>query len=313
MDNSAILAAAAAADAAAIDTSMDPERVLLVDGDALAYSCAGNDDTDPAQARINLIDKVRHAQRVSGSGQVQILLTMPGSHKGHRYAIARYKPYQGQRTNSRRPKNWKHLRNLLEGSMLPFPVHATNTAEADDLFGLWSCSRPHGKTVIFTEDKDMRMVPGIHLTWREYLLIDVPPGTWSLVNGDKVYGEKWFWLQMLHGDPADYVPGLPNFKNAANVVKLMGPATAEKVLANAHDRETARKIVRDLYVENHSEALYYEQAILLWMRRDTQSHWFDVFQPGNPLHTDGWMTAAYEEMQDRVAQAEVLNATTQAE
>ena len=82
-------------------------RVLLVDGDGLAYYCAGNDETSIGEARARLIEKVKGAQRACGAEDVRILLTNSGSHKGHRYAIARVKPYQGQRVNSRRPKNWR--------------------------------------------------------------------------------------------------------------------------------------------------------------------------------------------------------------
>ena len=44
-----------------------PGRVLLADGDGLAYYCAGNDGTDPGQARWNLINKLDEAMRASGS------------------------------------------------------------------------------------------------------------------------------------------------------------------------------------------------------------------------------------------------------
>lgn len=306
MDNSAILAAAAAADAQAIDTSVDPERVLLVDGDALAYSCAGNDDTDPAQARRNLIDKVQYAAARTGSGRVLILLTMPGSHKGHRYAVARYQPYQGNRSNSRRPKNWAYLRGLLENQDLPFEFHATNTAEADDLFGYHANRLPHGKAVIFTEDKDMRMVPGLHLTWRDYLMVDVPPGTWEIVSGGKVYGEKWFWLQMLHGDTADHIKGLPNFRNAANVVKPMGEVTAAKTLDQCSPDQARRKVM-DLYVQNHTLDLLFENAVLLWMRMDKDAPWYDVFMEGRPLQE--FVPPVL--LANRVAEAEALNAASQ--
>ena len=58
-----------------------PGRVLLVDGDGLAYYCAGKDGSSVGDARRALNDKVESAARLVSAERVVILLTGSGSHK----------------------------------------------------------------------------------------------------------------------------------------------------------------------------------------------------------------------------------------
>ncbi len=286
-------------------------RTLYVDGDGLAYYCAGKDDSAPGLARAALRDKVASAARVVGAERVVVLLTASGSHKGHRYAIARVKPYQGQRANSRRPANWRALRDYMEGPEFPWPVESTAVAEADDLFGLYVYPNPEG-AVIYTQDKDMRMLPGMHLDWVSHRAYTVQPGTDPVFN-EKQYGHKWFWLQMLHGDTADNIPGLPKYLDPNDKLKPVGEVTAGKLLA---DEQLLHLRVAELYRSFYGDRWLVEmmeQACLLWMRRDP-SAWDDCMNPGGPLHyfDDGGpeFDKAYLEIRERVYDANRINAAT---
>lgn len=257
-------------------------RVLLVDGDALCYTCAGKDDTSAAQARINVIDRIRRGMAAAQAERCIVLVTARSSHKGHRYAVARVKDYQGQRSSGRRPKNWEFLRGFVEGGVPGYTTEVTDVAEADDLFSKYSHQYGAANVVHHTQDKDMRMVPGWHLTWDDFKLTFVPPDTYEHVFDDKVYGTKWFWLQMLHGDAADNIPGLPKYVDPAGKDKLCGPATAEKLLAPCTDNTDACITVASLYrgwYGDDWEVQFLEQAILLWMRRHP-GHVFDVLDSG---------------------------------
>jgi hypothetical protein len=310
----AIAAAAEASPQAHASVPIAPGRVLLADGDGLAYYCAGSDDTEPGQARMNLIEKLTAAKAASGSEKVLVLLTHPASHKGYRYAVARVKPYQGHRSSGRRPKNWQFLRELLDSGDIPFPVEHAMSAEADDLFGKYATMLGVDKAVIYTQDKDMRMIPGMHLEWREHRTV-VLRDEFSLVRSDLQYGRKWFWLQMLHGDSADNIPGLPKYINEKGKPALIGEVTAGQKLADVDTEDIARSIVFGLYKGYYPEdwrTQLLEQAVLLWMRRDALSHWIDVAQPGNPL--DGIITLpdwkpALQELERRITEVPV--ATTQ--
>ena len=298
-------------------------RTLLVDGDGLAYYCAGKDDSAPGLARAALRAKVASAARVVGAENVIVLLTESGSHKGHRYAIARVKPYQGQRVNSRRPSNWQALRDYMEGPEFPWPVNSTAVAEADDLFGLYAYPNPEG-TVIYTQDKDMRMLPGMHLDWVSHRTYTVQPGADPVFN-EKQYGHKWFWLQMLHGDTADNIPGLPKYLDPNDKLKPVGEVTAGKLLAKEQGAACQREEVPDDLLHLRVAELYrsfygvrwlvemMEQACLLWMRRDPGA-WDDCMNPGGPLHyfDDGGpeFDKAYLEIRERVYDANRINAAT---
>lgn len=299
----------AAAIAAAVDSQPHARpaqvagRVLLVDGDALAYCCAGNDDTPSGLARRNALDKIECAARAAGASSVKLLVTGGASHKGHRYAIARVKPYQGKRDNGRRPKNWQFLRTLIEQD--PRAV-ITDTLEADDLFHINSVTYGHDNVAILTQDKDMRMVPGWHLHWDNLSLLKVNPDTWELHANDKLYGRKWFWMQMLHGDTADHIPGLPKYIKPDGKAALCGEVTAAKLLAPATDEQAAAHIVADLYRGFYGDqwaVAMLEQACLLWMRRSDRL--FDCTWPGGPLdnldfeHTADY-SAAVSELRSRL-------------
>lgn len=241
--------------------------------------------------------------RRSGSENLKVLVTGMGSHKGHRYAIARVKPYQGQRVGSRRPKNWEYLRNWVEGHP---NVDLSTNAEADDLFHKYSVDLGWGNIVIHTQDKDMRMVPGIHLTWNTLELVTVPAGSYDVQAHGLQYGLKWFWLQMLHGDVADNIPGLPKYINAKGNPALCGEKTAQNLLSIAYNNEEAKSLVRHHYQAYYGEGWdvqFLEQAVLLWMRRKP-GNVFDVLDEGGPIGEP--MPAAQAVLMTRVAEAQAF-------
>lgn len=290
-----------------------PGRTLYIDGDCLAYTCAGREGTSKGEARAYTSSTIDSLQVAAQAEKVVILLTGSGSHKGHRYALARVKSYQGQRASGRRPDNWAFLRELLEAGTFGTTI-LDYDREADDRFGEFGWADPEN-TVIATQDKDMRSVPGYHLDWQTRRMFYLAPGTYDFVFADKQYGEKWFWLQMLHGDTADNIPGLPLAYG-----KKCGEVTAGKLLAPAEDAEQAAAIVAAAYVSCYKEnavVALAEQASLLWMRHTSQADWNDIFKEGGPmrrLHSDGAaVKRAYFELKARVQQAKEINdLTTQA-
>jgi hypothetical protein len=305
----------AAAQAAAAGSPMaiarTPGRVLLADGDALAYYCAGSEDTSQAQARLNLNSFLRACRESSGSESVRVLVTGRGSNKGYRYAVARTKPYQGTRSSGRRPYNWEFLREVIEGGFNPdFPVEITNGAEADDLFGKYAVILGWMNVVHLTQDKDMRMLPGLHMDWKERTFCTVEPDTWELIHNGKTYGRKWFWLQMLHGDTADNIPGLPKYITPAGKPALCGEVTAGKLLDGTTCEADARSRVFGLYAAWYGEDWrihLLEQAVLLWMRRDAESKVLNCMREGGPLYVPDlinapeWL-AAVGEIRNRIAE-----------
>lgn len=289
-------------------------RVLCIDGDGLAYYCAGNDETPSSVAKERVREFVRSAKSSAGAESVVVLVTSDGSHKGHRYAVARVKAYQGKRVNKSKPKNWKFLRNLIEGGHIQnAEVEATDTAEADDRFGARLGQHGVMNTVICTQDKDMRMLPGWHMNWLTKELLFVPDGTYDLVHWEKQFGTKWFWLQMLHGDSVDFIPGLPKFMENGKL-SLIGEVTAGKKLAGTTDDVEAYEVVSKLYESYYGEdwpVQMLEQAVLLWMRRDPASHPLDCTTPWGPMPLILDHPQAIAEIHRRIQEAQIVQAQVQ--
>jgi DNA polymerase-1 len=217
-----------------------------------------------------------------------LAVTGRGSHKGHRYAIARVKPYQGQRSSARRPKNWEFLRGLLEAHPL---ARLVLDREADDVMAEYTSGavgEVFGPAVILTQDKDMRMLTGCwHMNWETHGMLFVPAGTFELVHNDKVYGPKWFLLQLLQGDTADNIPGLPFYCDGSFYAKghpeagqfrklRIGEKGAQDVLAKVNNFDDGLFAVRQLYTSyygDRADLQLGEQAALLWMRTSPEAHW----------------------------------------
>lgn len=249
---------------------------VYVDGDGLAYTQSGPAGTSREQARMNVISKIAALRRRFSTSRVEVLLTAPGSHKGHRYAVATVKPYQGQRSSSRRPENWEFLRGLLETGAFDFPVRVAKTVEADDLFAYYA-HEAGGEVVIVTQDKDMRMIPAVHCTWDDHLIIDNRRGA-DVVAYGKQYGTLWFWQQMLMGDAADFIPGLPKWRDG-DKLKAVGEVTARKLLADwPGNYLMAVEAAYGSFYGKDARLHMMEQGILLWMRRNPA----DVFDVANP-------------------------------
>ena len=264
-----------------------PGRVLFIDADMLCYQCGGNDDTDVATSRRILKSKIDLFMEASGAERVVLGLTGEGSTKGDRAVIAYTKPYQGQRKGYK-PKNWQYLRNYIADG-LAGPVKAVFDREADDLAGFMSEQYP-GKSVLCSRDKDFRMLPGLHLNWDTYELVEVKPDVFGVEHGGKLYGHKWFWTQMLWGDAADNIPGLPKHPDFPRGV---GEVAAGKLLAFADSDDSAAQAVAQAYKAHWGDEWadrYVEQASLLWIRRTNQApinEWMAYLPVGPQLKAAG--------------------------
>lgn len=279
-----------------------PGRVLHIDGDLLAYWAGGSEDTTVAESRGRAISKINALRDQAGAETVVLHLTAPHSSKGDRFIIATLKPYQGHRKSGRRPKNWEYLRNWLsgyEGGL--FRPKMWSSREADDGVALCaydSIKKGKGLVAIASGDKDFRMIPGIHVNWNTYEVTTVPHGAYDIVGTDgKQYGLRWFFQQLLQGDPADNIPGLPRYNG-----KPVGEVTADKLLAGTTCADSAYRTVLSCYSEHYGDEArtrLTEQAMLLWLRTDAAA------DPGDftTLLSDPGLRPCVEAVKQRIAEA----------
>jgi DNA polymerase-1 len=143
-------------------------------------------------------------------------------------------------------------------------------AEADDTIGCGALADlGAGRTpYILTKDKDLRMIPGVHVNWGTGTRVVLAPDVFSLVHGGKTYGTAFFWAQMLSGDAVDNIRGIPG----------IGPERAVGILKHADTDSMAFSTVLGQYRQKFGEAgvpLFCESAALLWIRRREASNRFD--------------------------------------
>lgn len=256
----------------------NPQLIAHVDGDYMAYYAAGNENCSAGDARRNVLSRLSKLKSMTGATRVVMHLTHGASSKGERFLAATTQPYQGQRNTGRKPNNWAFLREWMEQySGDAFEPKIWLTREADD--GMAHVCESVAKLkgilhVVHTADKDMRMFCGVHVSWVDMHITEVPLGTYDIIGADgKQYGHKWFWQQMLQGDGADHIPGLVGY----------GEATAERLLAGTTCNADAAPIVYGAYSEKKGEnwrPYFAEQAVLLWMRTDRNAELLDVLQLG---------------------------------
>lgn len=191
-----------------------PGRVLQVDGDQLCYQTGCFDDEPFSTAKSNFESVLQSWILMAGADRAVIHLT--GDNKGGRYEIATLKEYQANRKGKVAPKHLAALRAYVQDNYGNCEYHYDQ--EADD--GMAQANYAaiiYGNrdlSVICSADKDLRMCSGLHLNTKTGEIIDVDGyGYVELLEGKPKklvgYGTAFFWAQLLMGDTADNIPGLP--------------------------------------------------------------------------------------------------------
>ena len=192
-----------------------------------------------------------------------------------RYEVAKTQPYKGNRKN---PKPF-HFYNILAYMLFKYDTRVSEGGfEADDMLCMEQTKAlAEGReTIICSRDKDLRICPGKHFSWEcggqgaiwphetdrvGHLkgVYKASPKTGKMLL-DKVlgYGLSFFFYQMLVGDTADYIPGLPSW-GSVKAYELLKDLKTEDELFNA---------VKNAYKEQlgpEAKEYFREMSALLWM------------------------------------------------
>lgn len=152
--------------------------------------------------------------------------------------------YKANRNNSNKPKYFNEIKDYL---IQQHDAIVTDGIEADDAMAM--AADPH-QDVICTLDKDLDTVCGWRYNWKKDELY--------FVEFDEA--DRFFWMQMLMGDPADNIKGIPG----------IGPKTAENIMTLGEEEGTARRcIVGNVYAKHFDdpEQEYIKNAMLLFIMR----------------------------------------------
>lgn len=195
----------------------------------------------------------------------QVELYQPSKYEPNfRDKVAKKKQYKGNRKDSKRPL---HYENLVEYVSATREVIVAEGCEADDLLAIYQCASPPLSTIICSRDKDLKIVPGMHFGWacgkqQQWGPAQVTTlGKLELLGGKKLVGDglKFFYSQILTGDPTDDYPGLPR----------CGPIKAFKLLEQCNDEgelfEAVYEAYKSFYGEDSPHDEMKEQANLAWM------------------------------------------------
>lgn len=173
-----------------------------------------------------------------------------------RNQIATTKLYKGNRDPNHKPKHYKAIKEFLLGK----GATIVPNWEADDAIGV-EASRPDGRRIIVSTDKDLDQIAGEHYDWVSGELYDV----------SRRAGDVYLFTQMLTGDSTDNIPGLPD----------MGPVKARKLLDGATSRKELYDRVRAAYAEcdvvkgRDVSDYFAEQAQLVFILRYGYESWAD--------------------------------------
>lgn len=135
--------------------------------------------------------------------------------------------------------------------------------EADDLLCMWAYSAMAANEpyIILSIDKDLKCIPGWHYNIKSQEKVQV----------SRHEADRFFYQQLLSGDPTDNIPGLPK----------VGPVKAAEALLNTFDEEEMQEIVVGMYMTKYPKE-WYEMLLsngkMLYLQRHEDdyfkiSHW----------------------------------------
>jgi len=276
-----------------------PGRVVHIDADFLAYQVSYDDEKSVSDMRSNVDVAIEKMRLMAGAEFTALHLTPKGSNKGHRGDIALLKEYQGNRKDKPKPKFLHYIREWMHkerGGILHMNCEADDGMSISQYRAIAAGNKE--LSVIATKDKDLCMVPGLQLNWDTGEISDTqddPFGYIELIEmpnkqkTKKVKGRGWkyFWAQMLQGDAADNISGLPKCHTQdflkTGKPKACGPVLTYEILKDITSNKDAFQVVRTLYKDcgaaepfkNYRDdsvvpygRIFLTEAQLLWMRRD---------------------------------------------
>lgn len=286
-------------------------RVAHIDGDFICYHSTCHEDDDWETMIRSALAQIEKLHRMAGAERVCVHLTSKYSDKGKRGAYAIQKEYQGNRKGKPKPKNLERMRlYLAEHHAAGYESRYWTTQEADDGMcqAAWAAVQDGTPqlAVIVSPDKDLRQCQGWHMDWNTgemhevagygELKLDRSKGTPKLTG----WGMAFFWAQMLMGDAADNIAGLPRItadirrillEEDTTKSKKCGPVAAYELLKDCTTAAEAYRIVMLAY-SSYGETVGFtdfrtgvgvswedalaSEAVLLWMRRTPEVE--DVFK-----------------------------------
>lgn len=227
----------------------------LVDTDTLLYTACYGSKGDFIQT-IELAEIYR--EQIEQLGPCRHFLSGPNN---FRYKVAKTLPYKGNRSKREKPRYYTALKEYMASE---WGAEYAFGCEADDMIGI---NHTPGETIIVTNDKDLKQIPGTHYNWKTQEMFDVSERD----------GWFYFYKQLLTGDTADNIPGVPGIgdKTAADLLLWCDTVDDMEHAVKACYREVADKAANGELIRKKPipetykdwEAKYEEAYRLLYILR----------------------------------------------
>lgn len=252
-------------------------KLGLWDGDTLIWRFGWIDDEKTCIR--NTSEFIRECHEKAGVNEGKFFVG-DTERSNFRYKIC--PNYKAQRKGCKRPPNEQAVREYLISQR---NAKVVTGAEVDDALGI--CQDDN--SVIFTNDKDLDMIPGWHFDLdfhravnykggkqirkaykkRQMYKVEDPgflalrkSGNNNILIGA---GQLWFCAQMLLGDSADNIFGISKLSNTR-----FGPVAAYNLLKDCKTFEEALKICYNKYIEldiDDVDKQFEINSRLLWIKR----------------------------------------------
>jgi len=183
---------------------MSKDIHLLIDGDIVLHRFGQSNQTSvdwgdgpPSTAVATIGEAICDvesflATTVDTLHAVDLSLIFSGS-RNFRYAVL--PSYKWNRKKTAKPILFGAIKEHLQEN---YTCLEQDKLEGDDLMGIISTANK-GKYVICSIDKDMKQIPGKHYNWNT--------GKKSTIT--RAAANRWFYMQVLTGDPGDGYTGIP--------------------------------------------------------------------------------------------------------
>jgi len=171
------------------------------------------------------------------------------------------KVYKGNRIDAPKPRWFNEMMHYITQH---YDVRVCEDIEADDAVSIQQTRYADKgmKSIIISADKDLNTVPGMHYNPQKDVKYYV----------DEDAADEWFWCQMLIGDSADNIAGLPG----------VGVRAAYNILEDCCGFEERRKAVMSAYYKywNEEQGIEFNTVTdiirdtmnLLWMLRSYETN-----------------------------------------
>ena len=177
--------------------------MCLIDGDPLAYIAGWGNTEEEAKVKIDaLVEEI-----VNSAFTDDFKIAVKGKDNFRDKVISGYKGHR--KSSSEQAKMVKVLREHMVEAHNAVEAHGQ---EADDLLAQWAeeCREEGEDFVIASIDKDLLTIPGNHYNIRKGTIVYV----------DEDHADYLLNQQLLMGDRADGIPGLPGIgaKKSENIL-----------------------------------------------------------------------------------------------